>query len=101
MPSVARSGWRRAKSSIADEVAARMEGHAAREQEILRQLTDVFKEIVRLSEEVSQLSRRVADLAATVSVQVDVDNQSTELLGRLLAQARARLDALEEAGQHA
>ena len=98
MPSVARSGWRRAKSGIADEVAARLQ---EREEEILRQLGDVFKEIVRLSSEVAEISKRVAELADTVSVQVDVENQSTELLGRLLAQARARLDALEEAASQA
>lgn len=96
--SIARSGWRRASSSIAARTAAEV---APTQAEILRQLSDVFAEIAKLSGAVGELEKRLADLGDSVSVLVDVENQSTELTGRLLAQARARIDALEEAGRPA
>lgn len=127
MASLARRGWRRAKSSIAEETAARLaERQAAllgelpqamkdlcdtlRERQdlvlsqlpaVFAQLTEIANTLASLSSTVDELGKRVSELAGTVAVQVDVENQSTELLGRLLAQARARLDALEEAGRTA
>lgn len=124
MSSVARSGWRRAKSSIADEVsertAAALADHAERQVEMLRQMSDMFREIARLSvdlgavwqtlvqtraeltearELLASLNSVTSELRDTVSVQVDVENQSTELLGRLLTSTRSRVDELAEAVQ--
>ena len=42
------------------------------------------------------LRREMAELADIVTVQVDVGNQTTELLGRLLATTSARLELLED-----
>jgi hypothetical protein len=124
-----RSRWLRMRRSLGDEVAARLDtalaGHASRETEaleriavlgeqvtaLLAQMSDVFKELGLISEANGELRRAVddmdrrltgklADLGDTVDSSLEVDNQSTELLGRLLASARARLDALEEAAEH-
>jgi len=118
-----RRGWRRVRTSLADEVALRVQealgDYEARERErfselvaqlalVLAQLSDVFKELALISEANGEmrgalgsmderLSAGLAELGDTVEVSLDVDNQSTELLGRLLASARARLEALEEA----
>ncbi|MGH9303900.1 MAG: hypothetical protein ACRDZ5_05730 [Acidimicrobiales bacterium] len=98
---------------------------AEREAEMLRQQSDVFSELTRLAETLGGLHGKVdalhakldalhakLDAAATaveaelrelrelrdiLSVQLDAENQSQELLGRLLSSARSRLDALEEA----
>jgi hypothetical protein len=98
-------------SSFANEVEARV---AEREEEILRQMTDVFKELARISVDLGAVWHAVEELRAHVdaqaatlaelldvtSVQTEVGNQSTEILGRLLQSARARLDVLEGAAQH-
>jgi hypothetical protein len=105
--SVGRSGVQRVRSSLAGVVKARV----AREDEILRQMSDVFKELAHLSVDVGAVWQSVESLRAKVDAQtamlsellavttmVDAERQSTELLGRLLQSARARLDVLE-AGQ--
>jgi len=108
--SAARRGWRRVKSSLADEVVARTTGE---DNEILRQLSDVFSELARLSRDVGAVWRAVEDMSTrfnahaaelaalvdAVNAQVDTDYQSTEILGRLLQSTRARLEVVEEALQ--
>jgi hypothetical protein len=47
-------------------------------------------------ERVTQLQDQVAELTDIVKVQVEMGNQTTELLGRLLATACSRLEALED-----
>jgi ABC-type transporter Mla subunit MlaD len=114
--SVARKGWHRVKSSLADEVIARTEQlQSAREKEILRQLSDVFSELARLSTDVGAVWRAVeevstrldaqatdiATLVDAVNAQIDIEYQSTEILGRLLQSTRARLEVLEQASPSA
>ena len=90
------------------------------EAEILRQLTDVFKELAHLSTDLGAVWRsleetkvkvddlnRKLDAHATVLIhladalneQIDGSNESTQLLGRLLQSTRSRLDVLEGARQ--
>jgi len=47
-------------------------------------------------ERVTQLQNQVAELTDIVRVQVEMGNQTTELLGRLLATASSRLEAVED-----
>ncbi len=111
--------WQRAKISIADEVHSRLrraeEDSAEREAETLRQLGDVFSELRRIAETLGELHRkldglqakvdaltaafegRAAELRDMVAVQMDADGQSQELLGRLVASTRSRLEVVEEA----
>jgi len=70
--SIGRRGWRQVKTSLAGEVEA------------------------RLAESINALHREIAELTAILKVQVDVGNETTELLGRLLATASDRLDAVED-----
>jgi ABC-type transporter Mla subunit MlaD len=112
--SVGRSAWNRMSSGI----VARS---AKREEEILRQLSDVFKELAHLSVDVGALwssleetkgklddahrkldaqAAILSELSDTVNEQIDIGNESTELLGRLLQSARGRLDVLEGSRQN-
>jgi hypothetical protein len=43
------------------------------------------------------LRREIAELHDIVAVQVDVGNQTTEMFGRLVADATARLEVVEDA----
>ena len=104
MASIARRGWHRVMSSFDARVVER-------EEEILRQMTDVFKELARISVDLGAVWHAVEELRAHVeaqsatlaelldvtSLQTEVGEQSTEILGRLLQAARSRLDALERA----
>jgi septal ring factor EnvC (AmiA/AmiB activator) len=99
------------KSSLADEVEARV---AARQDELLRQMADVFKELAHLSVDIGAIWRSVeglrvqidaqaavlAEILDMTTVRMGVENESTEILGRLLQSARSRLDVLEEAVQN-
>jgi hypothetical protein len=67
-------------------------------------MSDVFRELARLSVDIGAVWRSVEELRATLAplvnaatVEVDAEQESTELLGRLLQSTRARLDVLEEA----
>jgi hypothetical protein len=104
--SIARRVWHRVRSSLADEVAAR---GVERDVELFRQMSDVFKELARISVDLgavwhsveglrAQIDSQAATLAELLN-QIDAENQSTEILGRLLQSARARLDVLEGAAQ--
>ena len=95
-----RSG-RRVGSRLAGVVSGR---RAAEERaEILRQLSDVFKELAHLSVDIGAVFRSleetkvtIAQLGDAVTERTEVGNESLELLGRLLESARARIEALEE-----
>jgi hypothetical protein len=107
--SVTRSAWNRMSLGIAGR-------SAKHEDEVLRQLSDVFKELAHLSVDVGALwssleetkvkldeanrkldaqTRLLSELSDTVNEQIDIGNESTEILGRLLRSARDRLDVLE------
>ncbi len=79
MASNGRRGWRQLKSNV----TAKIDGRVA-------------PPLAELVERVSQLQNEIAELKDIVTVQVDVGNQTTELVGRLLATASNRLDALED-----
>jgi len=76
--SIGRRGWSQAKSSLTTKFDGR----------VTVPLADVLERVVQLQDQVEELTR-------IVTMQVEVTNQSTELLGRLLATSSARLDALE------
>jgi hypothetical protein len=87
MPSsTPRPGWRRTTTGIARRAASTIVGH----QRSVDQRLDAIER--RLADIDGQL-RELREIAET---QVDVENQSTELLGRLLRAATSRIDVLEE-----
>jgi tetrahydromethanopterin S-methyltransferase subunit G len=88
--SASRAAWRRMTASIArqvvDEVAPHIDQH----------MTSVHARLDALETEVATLIGEVRELRSIAGTQVDVENQSTELLGRLLRSATDRIDELEE-----
>jgi len=77
--SIGRRGLSQAKSSLATKFDGR----------VTLPLADVLERVIQLQDQVEELTR-------IVTVQIDVSNQTTELLGRLLATASSRLDAVED-----
>lgn len=84
--STARSGWRETTTRLARRAASSIVGHQrsvdARLEAVERHLASIDAQL-----------RELREIAAT---QVDVENQSTELLGRLLRAATSRIEDLEE-----
>jgi len=77
--SIGRGGWRQAKTSLTTKFDRR----------VTLPLADAL-------ERVTQLQNQVAELTDIVKVQVEMSNQTTELLGRLLVTASSRLEAVED-----
>jgi len=77
--SIGRGGWRQAKTSLTTKFDRR----------VTLPLADAL-------ERVTQLQNQVAELTDIVKVQVEMSNQTTELLGRLLVTASSRLGAVED-----
>jgi len=77
--SIGQRGWRQAKTSLTTKFDRR----------VTVPLADAL-------ERVTQLQDQVAELTDIVKVQVEMGNQTTELLGRLLATASSRLEAVED-----
>jgi len=59
------------------------------DQRVTQPLADVLERVTRLQDQ-------VAELTDIVRTQVKMANETTELLGRLLATASSRLDAVED-----
>jgi len=77
--SIGRRGWSQAKSSLSTKFDGR----------VTVPLADVL-------ERVTQLQGQVEELTRIITAQADVANQTTELLGRLLATSSDRLEVLED-----
>ncbi len=120
MSQTSRSSLPRLWSGVLAKVAP---ADTSAQEELLRQMADVFKELAHLSvdlgalwnsleetkkklDEVNgrleQLTGRldtqavaIGELAETVNDEIDTANESTELLGRLVQSTRTRLDLLE------
>jgi len=50
----------------------------------------------RVAPPIAELAAQIAELQDIITVQIDVGNQTLELLGRLLETSNARLEAVEE-----
>ncbi len=106
MAAVKQSGWRRVISGVASRAAGRP---TAAEAEILRQLSDVFKELAHLSADIGavwlsledvkeKLDRHtpvLVELADMVRGETEFGDESLDLLGRLVQSTRARVEVLE------
>lgn len=108
LASIGRRGWWRVKSSIADEVEHRVasslgerltgvDDHLAEAIARLQSATDRTEAgLTATATLLAELGREVSELKDTMAVQVDVENQTTALLGRLVQAATARLEQVEE-----
>ena len=79
MASIGRRGWRQAKSALTTRFDRR----------VTLPLADTLERVTRLQDQVGELTEIIRE-------QVETANETTELLGRLLATASGRLDAVEE-----
>lgn len=85
--------WRQMKTGLARKVKGGVARPFADLTVRVSELQDATAAIVG---SLAVLRREMAELADVVAVQVDVGNQTTELLGRLLATTSARLELLED-----
>jgi len=103
VPSIARKGWHRVRSSVAGEVTPRVGAEVDRvETHLIEAIDRLQASIDRLQSVADALAgslavmrREMADLQDTVAVQSDVQAQTTELFGRLIQSASNRLDEIE------
>ncbi len=79
MASIGRRGWRQAKSALTTKFDRR----------VTLPLADTLERVTRLQDQVGELTEIIKE-------QIETANETTELLGRLLATASGRLDALED-----
>jgi ABC-type transporter Mla subunit MlaD len=85
-----RAIWRRLKTSLAHQVSAEVAPALDEKTAELRARLDAVEA------QLATLSEQVRDLRQIAGTQVDVTNESTELLGRLIRSASSRIDELEE-----
>jgi hypothetical protein len=85
--------WRQVKSGL----ARKLKGGVARPfADLTARVSELQDATAAIAGSLAVLRREMAELADVVAVQVDVGNQTTELLGRLLATTSARLELLED-----
>jgi hypothetical protein len=81
--SIGRRGWSQAKSSLTSKFDGR----------VTLPLADVLERVVQLQAQMDELTR-------LLTTQLEVNNQTTELFGRILATSSSRLDAIEDELRH-
>ena len=84
--STARSGWRETTTRLARRAAGSIVGHQR----------SVDARLDAIEEHLASIEAQLRELREMAGTQVDVENQSTELLGRLLRAATDRIEDLEE-----
>lgn len=85
MPSAARQVWRRAKLQVADDVRTRLDSD----------LVELRGRLEAIEQRLERLEEGIASIKDTLSAQVDMENESDELLGRLLGRIEGRIEQLE------
>jgi prefoldin subunit 5 len=85
VPDPARQLWRRAKLQVADDVRTRLEAD----------LTELRERLSSIERRLDGLEETIAKVADTLEAQVDMENESDELLGRLLGRLAGRIEQLE------
>jgi hypothetical protein len=81
----ARQLWRRAKLQVADDVHTRFDSD----------LAEVRERLAAIERRLDGLEEAIASIRDTLGAQVDMENESDELLGRLLGRLTARIEQLE------
>lgn len=94
MASAPHTAWRRIRTSVATQVT----------KDIVPLLdertTSLHARLDGLEAGMRQIEERLRDLREIASTQVDIENQSSELVGRLLRSATDRIEELEERTGH-
>lgn len=84
--STARAGWRGTTTRLARRAASSIVGHQR----------SVDARLDAIEQQLASIDGQLRELREIAGAQVDVENQSTELLGRLLRAATSRIEDLEE-----
>ena len=93
MASNGRRSWRQVKTTLKGEVKARVAPPLA---ELIARVAELQDSTAAIAGSLAVLRREIAELTDIVTVQVEVGNQTTELLGRLLATTSERLEVVED-----
>ena len=93
MASNGRRSWRDVKTTLKGEVKARVAPPLA---ELIARVAELQDSTAAIAGSLAVLRREIAELTDIVTVQAEVGNQTTELLGRLLATTSDRLDLVED-----
>ncbi|MHB1986742.1 MAG: hypothetical protein ACYCSF_01970 [Acidimicrobiales bacterium] len=97
MPSTPRATWRRISMSLAQQVSAEvgavLDSYGV---EIRERLDPIGARLDRIEAQLVALTEEVHELRDIAGTHVDVANEATDLLGRLIRSATSRLDELEE-----
>lgn len=107
MATLPRRGIQHARQAVVDEIASKVNAGGAEASDRLFGIEAAAGRIERLLYEtgarfdaletrIGELVAEIQDLRRSLDLVVDVGNESTELLGRLLRAATARLEDLEE-----
>ncbi len=89
-----RRSWREVKTTLRGEVKARVAPPLA---ELIARVAELQDSTAAISGSLAVLRREIAELTDIVKVQAEVGNETTELLGRLLATTSERLEIVEDA----
>lgn len=95
-----RAAWQKMKTGIAAETAATLEPVVAGEVDELAvrleaRLEQLSLRLDAVEKELTTIGGHLRELRQIAESQADVENQATELLGRLLRSATDRLEELE------
>jgi len=88
-----RRSWREVKTTLKGELKARVAPPLA---ELIARVAELQDSTAAIAGSLAVLRREIAELTDIVTVQAEVGNQTTELLGRLLAATSERLEVVEE-----
>jgi chromosome segregation ATPase len=85
VPTPARQLWRRAKLQVADDVRTRFEAD----------LSELRERLGGLERRLDGLEELMSSVKDTLESLVDMENESDELIGRLLGRLTGRIEQLE------
>jgi uncharacterized protein (UPF0335 family) len=88
--SAPRAAWRRIRTSLASQVSSDLE------PVVREQIGAVRAHLEAIEGTIAALGDQVKELREIAGAQVEAENQSSELLGRLLRAATSRIEQLEE-----
>jgi hypothetical protein len=85
VPTPARQLWRRAKLQVADDVRTRLDGD----------ISELRERLGGIERRLDGLEELISSVKDTLEALVDMENESDELIGRLLGRLTGRIEQLE------
>jgi ABC-type transporter Mla subunit MlaD len=96
-----RTAWGRLRESLADSATAQLQTQlqsmlAAEVRSLDQRLEIIDDKLHAIEARLEALAEQARDLRDIAGTQVDIENQTSELFGRLLRSATTRIEELEE-----